>query len=245
MPINIGINPIAAADAVFDISGNQQAQKDAQAASERWNMYDRRVDADRYLDARSDYWRGLKRDDTRISRMLRDAKSAGIGPLAALGAPGASPTQISMPGRVGGTYRSTPIFKDLNQIAQLNMTMDVGLKKAQIDKTNAETNLVRSQTPVKDNQIMTTKPVISPEQQVEVQGSLDQNVKSLTSRYRTPDGKMVRGPSQEFPDFDQVLLWWLADIKSKIDARMDHPYHSELSRGRRGRLTRRGRRRRK
>lgn len=92
-PVGVGIN--------LDLKDPfGQSARNAQ----NWNIYmdrsNQRMRNRQYIDSRTDRQEAMRREDTRLQRLMKDAKAAGISPLAALGSPGSAPANIN----VGGDY---------------------------------------------------------------------------------------------------------------------------------------------
>lgn len=98
--LNLGINPLD----WFDDSADK-----AYASAEHQRIVDNRFRNRQFQESDKRYRTGLQREDNRLQRLMMDARKAGISPLAALGAGGASPANITVPvgqgGRAAGRYQ--------------------------------------------------------------------------------------------------------------------------------------------
>lgn len=134
MPVNLSIDPVAAADAVFDISGTQSANRRAEARNEYWKQMDYRMDADKWRT--SQLWRieDQKRADSSLQRLINDAQKAGISPNAALGVGGSAPISAQIPmgqgGRASGTYQRRSPFESIASMSiAAKSASDIALSK--------------------------------------------------------------------------------------------------------------------
>jgi len=99
--INFSLDIGQAAESLFDISGSQARQQAAIDQQERWNRADRRFDREKFGWAQYQQRKSWTREDSRFQRMLADANKAGISLSTALGAGGATPTTVGIPGHSG------------------------------------------------------------------------------------------------------------------------------------------------
>lgn len=146
MDLDIGVNPFAAVDAVFDISGNQSRADQQIAHSEQQRYLDNRYRTEQDILNRQRYEEQKQRQDTYLTRLAKDAKVAGISLNAALGGPGYSPVNVSLPagqgGRVSGTYQRGSSASILNAM-QLRTSLAVAKKtEAEADSAKID-NLVK------------------------------------------------------------------------------------------------------
>jgi len=107
MSVSFNIDPVA----IFDrISGRD---KDRYNDSNSQRLADNTYRTQQSLKQDEWNWRNHRSSQTRIQSLVKDARAAGVSTLAALGAGGHSPANITVPagqgGRVSGTYqRNSP-----------------------------------------------------------------------------------------------------------------------------------------
>lgn len=105
----ISIDPLGAADMLFDISGNQARADRAYHQQNVYNQISTQLDRKKYDFARLQYIEGKRRDDNKLQRLVADANKAGISISTALGAAPSTPVSVSIPGhgtRVAGTAKA-------------------------------------------------------------------------------------------------------------------------------------------
>lgn len=128
MPVdyNLSVNPIQVADMAFDISGNKKRAKAAAANQEKWNVLSHRMDADKFLFSKEQYYDNKQYRDNYLKKMISDADSLGISRAMALGAgTGASPITVGIPGngsRVSGNAYRAKIPEMQMNLQQRNIT---------------------------------------------------------------------------------------------------------------------------
>ena len=116
----ININPVAAADMLFDISGNQARADRAAAETARLNNMSIRAEQKRQFFAEQQ-WRDQKEmHRTRFQTLKADAEKAGMTVHQALGGAGSVPTGVSIPGQ-GSRIAPDARTKELGNIMQLSI----------------------------------------------------------------------------------------------------------------------------
>lgn len=142
-PIDYGVSldPLGAADAIFDISGNQERADQQFAVSEQQRKLDNAYRTQATARSERYYWENVRRDKTKLQTLVADAKKAGISPLAALGSPGATPISLNMPsgqgGRVAGTYNRESAYKGVTQ-----MQANIAAKQTHLDFLEQENRII-------------------------------------------------------------------------------------------------------
>lgn len=135
-PISFVTDPIAAADTIFDFSGNQARQDRALQQQEENNRYLKQ------LNTRDYHFKLDERDYNRYKKLpayFAQMKSAGISPLAAIGARGASPINTGLP--TGPRLSSSQIGtqKNIQGLMTASAEIDFLGKVAETIKTIEET----------------------------------------------------------------------------------------------------------
>lgn len=123
----------------------KQTNREDRAFQEKWNQQGQA---------------NFERQQTQmIQDRVRDARQAGIGPLASLGLPGAQAPSFSMaPGRAAGFSRTGAAFSEIGEaITKIQMAREAAALKterATAQKQQAETNAVKTQTMLAQQELM-------------------------------------------------------------------------------------------
>lgn len=212
----INLNPVSAVDSILDFSGNKRRAEEQRARDNaRADRYERREVLDRLWNQQQ-YFESLRRDDSKLQRLVKDANAAGISPMAALGGPGAAPTNISIPGqggRAGGTYISKPYFdQNINKITEMSAMLNLAHTAKQIKKVDAEADAIKTSVTPKTQTNFVERPE---EEVIRTTKYHDTGVRPSATSYNL-EGAQIEGPSQEWPDLDQWITWWIANSITKI-----------------------------
>lgn len=134
------VDPLGTADAIFDLSGNQERADQAYQTGEAQRKLDNAYRTQATARAEKHYYEAVRRDKNKLQTLVADAKKAGISPALAMGSPGATPISFNMPsgqgGRVAGTYTRESAFKGVTQI-QRNLE-----KKTHLDNLEQEEDIL-------------------------------------------------------------------------------------------------------
>lgn len=126
-PFSISLNPMD----FFTDKGDRQVRRQW-SASEQQRQSDNEFRNRSYAENKRQFQQIFHANQNRVQNLVKDARAAGVSPLAAMGAGGSSPMNISMPvgqgGRVSGNYSRNSAF-------QLKLQASTGrLSEAQANK---------------------------------------------------------------------------------------------------------------
>lgn len=196
-PIQIALDPIGAFDAIFDISGNQDRQQQSLDMANVQHQQSMQLAWDQ---ARHQYFQddwARRQYENRFTNIAKQANKAGISTLAALGLPGTTPTS-SVGTAIPQAQPPGYVHNDLSGITKATIKLGALQQAADINRT--------VKTTPQDNRNMRGEAYL-PDVPVDNEGTSTSGITTLTSKYRTPGGNTMRGPSQNFPDIDQWLIW--------------------------------------
>jgi len=146
------------------------------------------------LDANRARKQAYGREDSRIQRLVKDARAAGIHPLAALGSPVSSspvtPIGSTVTGDAIGDFYQRRQAKDQLQLAKENAAADRDLKREMLNQEKLKTSAM-----IADAQSRTE---IMRARQAGTQGPVP-----LWVKYRDRDGNIHWGPNPDLPDLEQ------------------------------------------
>lgn len=201
MDFGIQFNPFQMVMDVANFKEQRDQYQTSMAHSEKWRIYDAQQQDRRYEDSRADRLENMRRQDTAIQRRVKDALSAGISPLAAMGVQGTTPTTMT----VGGYNNTAPQApRNTYPIASDSMRMefltDLSLKAAQTRKLNADANKTETTNYVMQEVVDVPR----------TDRSHDTARRPSTTSYNLDRGT-VDLPSQDWPDLDQIITHYIAN----------------------------------
>lgn len=137
--MGISIDPLGAVGSVLGYQSAADDREQARALSNRDYWENRRRDMRDFENTQM--WTNIFRKDAKrkVQDTVRDARKAGISPMAAMGAGGAQPASINLPstpmlaGRTGGRYQ-----RNLSNIMKVQFDLDNQQRQANTKKTNNE-----------------------------------------------------------------------------------------------------------
>lgn len=197
MDIDIGLDPVGTLDSVFDFSGNQAARDRQIYNQEQNNKFQREAYWNDYFFRIGERDWNRERQTNALQNLVKDAKAAGIGPLAALGHRGATPINAGFP--------TAPRFSNQNFSGQRTMTglTQMSARLAVIGQAADTVKQIKEINPSGQN--VTTYP-LQTKQPVEHSESMYRQTDK-----RPPSVHYVKGPDgQDMPvstvEFEEVLF---------------------------------------
>jgi len=197
---------------------NTNAYLDRKLQSEQWNKaFNFAVDQDAY----NVRWNARLRDESlnKLTNMAMDARRAGISPLAALGAAGATPANFSSSSAPPPSGRG-PLPSGQSDVMKVAIEADALKKLAEAFKTTEEAKAVRNESP--NGQIQTTRYGRMEYQEVPVAGSHIEPGLSAAMKYqRGPGGTRIPVSNA---DVEEIIAGWMIQKFGRYQANLTpHP----------------------